>query len=322
MKIDDFDYHLPEEMIARYPLATRDDARLLVLHRHGEIEHKFFYDLPDLLEPDDLLVFNDSMVINARVRAEKKTGGKVEFLLIERKGDNTWWCLGRGRIRPGSVVYADRMQGTVLKKDGNRYLVEFDGDPEEIGEIPLPPYIKRAVEPLDATYYQNVYAEERGSVAAATAGLHFTEGLLKRLNEKGVDHAMITCHIRPGIFQRVKNIDDFQMTPEPFRINEETVVKIKKARRLIAVGTSVVRVIEGFGSGTIKPDKALTRIFISPGFRFNKISGMITNFHLPKSPPLIMTASFIGLERLKEAYQVAIDHGYRFLSYGDGMLII
>ena len=321
MKVDDFDYHLPRRAIAQFPLKDRVSARLLFLRSDNKIEHYRFSDLPELLKPGDLLVFNDSKVIRARIRGKKKTGGKAELLLIEKNQEGLWRCLGRGRIQEGMEISIGDLVGRVEKRDGHNLLVLFNRDPLPYGEIPLPPYIKRRPEPGDEIYYQNVFARKDGSVAAATAGLHFTDRLLDRLKVKGIDNTMITCHIRPGIFQHVKDLH-FKMEGEPFEVTQEAADKIRDAGRIIAVGTSVVRVLEGFGPNSVTAQSGMVKIVIKPAFRFQKISGMITNFHLPKSPPFIMVSALVGVERLKEVYQIAIAQDYRFLSYGDGMLII
>ncbi|RKX70975.1 tRNA preQ1(34) S-adenosylmethionine ribosyltransferase-isomerase QueA [candidate division WOR-3 bacterium] len=322
MRIAEFDYHLPKEAIAQFPYRERDEARLLVVRPFG-IFHRSFRDLPELLLPGDLLVFNDSRVIRARLWGKKETGGRVEVLLVEEAEDHIWRCLGRGRLREGmKVVFGGKLQGEIINREGEYLFIRFDPDPEAHGEIPLPPYIRRPVEPDDEIYYQNIFAKKPGSVASPTAGLHFTQELLDRLKEAGIDYTTITCHIRPGIFRRIRRIEDFEMEPEPYEISELAAVKINRAQRVIAVGTSVVRVLESLESGPVTPSKGRVNIFIKPGHKFTRIDGMITNFHLPKSPPFIMVSALVGLKRLKEIYQTALAENYRFLSYGDGMLII
>ena len=322
MKIEEFDYHLQPEMIAQYPLKEREKARLLLLNHDGKIEHKYFTDLPEILNPGDLLVFNDSKVIRARIRGKKETGGKIEILLIEQIDGPVWRCLCRGKLNVNTRMNFDDLAAEVVDKSRNNYLIKFNADPEKKGEIPLPPYIRRPITEDDGIYYQNIFAKEKGSVAAATAGLHFSENLLNRLRGRNIDYCMITCHIRPGIFQKVHDINEFQMASEPFSISPEAARKIRDGQRVIAVGTSVVRVLESFGNKELQSGPGKTDIFITPGFRFQKIAGLITNFHLPMSPPMIMVSAFIGTDRLKYAYHEAMNKGYRFLSYGDGMLII
>ncbi len=348
MKIEDFDYEMPEELIAQKPSEKRDEARLLVVHRDtGKIEHKKFYDILDYLKKGDCLVMNDSKVIPARLFGVKEhTGAKVEFLLIKRKEDDIWEAMVRPgrRLRPGDVVifFEEPLMKAKIKdygKDGTR-IVEFEYEGifmerlEEIGSMPLPPYIERAGDDSDKERYQTVYCREEGSVAAPTAGLHFTEKILEKAQEKGVETIYVTLHVGIGTFRPVKceNIEDHSMHFEEYHISEESVDKINRAkregRRIISVGTTSTRTLESAayydeeaGCMQVKSGDGDTDIFIYPGYEFKIIDSLITNFHLPKSTLLMLISALYDREKILETYREAIEKRYRFFSYGDAMFI-
>ncbi len=333
-------YQLPAELIAQYPKDKRSSSRLLYLNKNNDdISHHKFIDILELLNPSDVLVLNRTKVIPARLLGKKSTGAKVEVFLLKQKTDKTWECLvkpGR-RLKVGTEVeFSQDLSGKIIDRteDGER-LVEFDweGDLWEIlektGRTPLPPYIKRESIEKDKETYQTVYARERGSVAAPTAGLHFTRELLSKLEQKGVEILEVLLHVGLGTFQMVKteNIDEHKMHSEFCRITEETAEKINKAksqgRRIVAVGTTSIRTLESFAeNGRIKPGAHWTDIFIYPGKELQIVDGLITNFHLPYSTLLMLVSAFAGYENIMNAYRVAIREKYRFFSYGDAMLII
>lgn len=348
MKIEDFDYELPEELIAQKPSERRDDARLLVVHRDtGQTEHKRFYDILDYLKEGDCLVMNDSKVIPARLFGVKEnTGAKVEFLLIKRKEGDIWETMVRPgrRLKPGDVVIFSEeplMKANIKDygDDGTR-IVEFEYDGlfmerlEELGSMPLPPYIERAGDDSDKERYQTVYCREEGSVAAPTAGLHFTEEILKKAQEKGVETIYVTLHVGIGTFRPVKceNIEDHSMHFEEYHISEESAEKINRAkregRRIISVGTTSTRTLEsaayydeGAGCMQVKNGDGNTGIFIYPGYEFKIIDSLITNFHLPKSTLLMLISALYDREKILDVYREAIEKRYRFFSYGDAMFI-
>jgi S-adenosylmethionine:tRNA ribosyltransferase-isomerase len=336
VKVDLFDYELPEHLIAQRPLEKRDECRLLVLDpKEGAIAHKLFSDLPSLLSPGDLLILNDTKVLRARIPARKKgSGGHVELLLLEGEGKR-FKALARGRrIREGTELEIGdgSVDVRVLGRDreGN-WVLEASSTYEEImkgfGKVPLPPYIKSQDIPEEG--YQTVYAKREGSIAAPTAGLHFTEDLLERIKGMGVGIGFITLHVGPGTFKLVRSerVEDHSMEYEWFEVPEETAELIRKAKeegkRTIAVGTTVVRALESRASsdGTVIPGCGRTNMFIYPGYRFKVVDGMITNFHLPRSTPLILVCAFAGRDMILRAYEEAIEKGYRFYSFGDAMFI-
>ena len=361
MKTAQFDYELATEMIAQTPIEPRDASRLLVLERRsGEINHRHFRDIGDYLRAGDLLVANDSRVLPARLQGRKTTGGNVEIFLLKRLGERLWEALVRGRrLRPGTRIeiqnpklkaqithYALRITHSPLwativaeTPDGGR-VVEFDRPVEplldELGLVPLPPYIH---EPLsDPERYQTVYARVQGSVAAPTAGLHFTPGLIDRLLAQGVRFAFVTLHVGLDTFRPVKteHVEDHPMHSEWAELPAETAAAIHQTRmqggRVVAVGTTVVRVLEtaaGLPETNLEPEtwnlqpfRAWTDLFITPGYHFRLVDALITNFHLPRSTLLMLVAAFVGKPLLDRAYQEAIAQGYRFYSFGDAMLIL
>ena len=317
----DYDYPLPDELIARHPLARREDSRMMVLHRDGErIEHRMFREFPTFLREGDLVVLNDTRVIPARVFAD---GGKIELLFLESTGENTWKCLvkpGR-KMRIGATVQVQGVTGVVreILPDGER-VIAFDGlvDLDAAGELPLPPYFARAVEPADAERYQTVFARERGAVAAPTAGLHFTPEILAQ-----VPHTFVTLHVGVGTFRPVQ-VDDLtqhRMHSERFRISEESARAINASQRLVAIGTTTARVLESQGL-PVSACESSTDIFIHPPYQPRAIGALLTNFHLPKSTLLMLVSALAGREFVLRAYAEAIAQRYRFYSYGDCMLIL
>ena len=339
MNVQDFDYYLPEELIAQTPLAQRDASRLMVLPRQqGACSHRHFFELPSLLRKGDLLVFNDTRVIPARLHGRKRdTGAKVEVFLLKRLDLDRWETLVRpGRkLRPGTeVVFSDELSAVIedTTEFGGR-IVRFcwQGVFEEIlqrlGEVPLPPYIHEKLP--DPERYQTVYARENGSAAAPTAGLHFTPELLSQVREQGIQTAYVTLHVGLGTFRpvAVKSIQDHVMHSEQYAISAETAALVNETRRqggrVIAVGTTAVRTLETAGqSGQLQPCSGFTNIFIYPGYEYKIIDGLITNFHLPKSTLLMLVSALAGRERVLAAYKEAVEQRYRFFSFGDAMFIL
>lgn len=336
MLLKDFDYDLPDELIARYPLAERTASRLLCLSRTtGQITHQQFTDLLDFLLPGDLLVFNNTKVIPARLFAKKITGGQCE-ILVERLVD-THHCWAHIRAskapQPGTRLYLND-EIFLIMESRNESLFYLNSDIplpallDTYGHIPLPHYLERADESLDQERYQTVYAQTAGAVAAPTAGLHFDEALLARLQAKGIHFAYVTLHVGAGTFQpvRVENILEHKMHYEYAEISTEVCDLIRKVKsqnnRVIAIGTTSARTLESAAlSGELQPLQGETNLFIYPGFQFRVIDGLLTNFHLPKSTLLMLVSAFAGREAVLAAYQAAIEHKYRFFSYGDAVFI-
>ena len=340
MKVTEFDYDLPEELIAQVPIEKRDESRLMILNRKEQtIEHKVFKDIIDYLEPGDCLVRNNTKVLPARLYGKKETGAHVEFLLLNRIEGDIWECI----VRPGNklhvgakVIFGDGLlEAEVLdtmpggtRKVQFKYQGIFNEILDQIGLMPLPPYIHEELKENDR--YQTVYAKYEGSAAAPTAGLHFTEELLKKIEEKGVKIANVTLHVGIGTFRPVKeeNIEDHDMHSEHFYIKQEDVDKInetkKAGKRVIAVGTTSCRVLETIASeedGTVKATEGDTKIFIYPGYKFKCIDGLITNFHLPQSTLLMLVSALAGREYILKAYNEAVKEKYKFFSFGDAMFI-
>lgn len=343
MKIADFDYNLPKDLIAQYPLDQRDQSRLLVLDRkNSQIIHKKFYDIIDFLSSGDLLVLNNTKVILARLFGNRKaTGASIELLLLEKLDERRFQAL----ISPLKKIKLDEEiainnNGIFFKViDFNNRIIEFNQDGvldklNNIGHVPLPKYIKRKDVLLDQDRYQTVYAKEEGAVAAPTAGLHFTQTLLKKIKDKGIGIAFLTLHVGYGTFASIRgeNISEHKMEREYFEIPNETVELINKTKRnsgrIIAVGTTTCRALEANkeelldGYPTKDNIRGYTDLFIYPPFKFGMVDALITNFHLPKSTLYILVSAFAGLENIKQAYVQTIENRYRFLSYGDAMLII
>jgi S-adenosylmethionine:tRNA ribosyltransferase-isomerase len=342
MKIEEFDYHLPTSLIAQYPSSKRGGTSLMILHRQtGGIEHRAFQDITEYLNSDDLLVMNNTRVLPARLIGKKESGGKVEMLLIPPwNGTNGEWkalIKGSGRLkRKTRILFEQGLEGEADEVKEGKGKVSFScrGEVADVlrkfGHIPLPPYIKRGDEPLDRERYQTVFAERDGSIAAPTAGLHFTHETLRLLTEKGVRTATITLHVGIGTFAPVKTcyVQDHTMEAEWVDISEETARKIEdtkaRAGRVIAVGTTTTRAVESFadGKGGLTPGSGITSLFIYPPYRFRVIDALVTNFHLPKSTLIMMVSAFAGKDFLIKAYQEAIRRKYQFYSYGDAMLIL
>jgi len=341
MKVSDFDYYLPAELIAQQPIEPRDAARLLVLHKaSGEIEHKIFRDIIDYLECGDTLVLNDTRVIPARLFGIKEGGrAKVEIVLLKRLDHNTWEALVRPgkRLKPGArVIFGNgELIGVITDytaAGGRTIKFVFDGVFEEIldrlGQMPLPPYIHAQLE--DKERYQTVYSRERGSAAAPTAGLHFTTELLQQIKAKGVNLAFITLHVGLGTFRpvQVENIEEHLMHAEYYEVTPAAAALINqtraKGKRVIVVGTTTARTLETVATptGQIIPGTGWTDIFIYPGYQFKIVQTMLTNFHLPKSTLLMLISALAGCENVRRAYKVAVEERYRFFSFGDAMLII
>ena len=340
MKTKDFWYHLPEELIAQTPLQQRDSSRLLALNREtGEVSHKHFYDILDYLQPGDCLVMNDSRVLPARLLGNRPTGGAVELLLLRDLGQKRWECLakpGRKMQKGQQVIFGDgKLTATVTEvlDDGNR-VVEFCYEGifleilEQLGKMPLPPYIKEELQ--DQERYQTVYSKEVGSAAAPTAGLHFTDDLLQRIHEKGVKTAFVTLHVGLGTFRPVKaqTITEHHMHSELCMMNQETADTLNQTKasggRVICVGTTSCRTLESLVNedGSFEAKSRWTDIFIYPGYTFKAMDGLITNFHLPESTLVMLVSAFAGRENVLSAYEQAVEERYRFFSFGDAMCIL
>ncbi len=356
--LNGYDYYLPEELIAQNPAVPRDSSRLLVVSRSENketiINHKIFSNLPDLLLPGDLLVMNNTRVIPARLYGRKSTGAEIEVLLLEERSKNCWL----GLVKPGKrfklgtkLIFEPKVKGeerdsdssivtltgTVVDSDpatGGR-LIEFDVPEgkslvqllDAFGDIPLPPYITQSVAEDDQ--YQTVYAQHPGAIAAPTAGLHFTEELLEKLRQDGINQAFVTLHVGVGTFRpvEVEDVTSHNMHEEWIEVSEETVEKIRKTKqqggRIIAVGTTVVRSLEGAAqSGDLQPFCGKTNLFIYPGYQWKVVEGLITNFHLPRSSLLMLVSALIGREELLNIYNIAVSDRYRFYSFGDAMFIL
>ena len=351
MRTDEFDYFLPKELIAQHPEKERASSRLLVFHRKGlTIEHKRFADIGDYLGKGDVLVLNDSKVFPARLKAAKETGGAVEILLVERRAANRWVCLAKGvkRGKGRLPLSVGRFQACLTRNESEGvFEIEFlyDGDSYDIineyGIMPLPGYIKRkeGKEPEDFERYQTIYADPPGSIAAPTAGFHFTEELLEGLEKKGVVVVKVTLHVGVGTFALIKkeNVEEHAMHREYYSLSPEAEAAIslagKEGRRVVACGTSAVRTLETVAQGTREqgtreqgngdaPLSGYTDLFIYPGYAFRTVGAMITNFHLPRSTPLLLASAFAGKDGIRRCYGEAVERGYRFYSYGDGMLIL
>ena len=334
MKLSDFDFDLPKSLVAQYPSKSRTDSKLLVLR--DILVDSTFSQLGDFLKPNDLLVLNDTKVIPARLFGHKDSGGKVEVLVERLVNDHEALVMIKSSRSPkiGSYIILENKSRFIIcdKKDGI-YTVDFGSFSilnvlNEIGHIPLPPYIDRVDDNEDHNRYQTVYAKNDGAVAAPTAGLHFDELLLSSLEKKGISHAFITLHVGAGTFQPVKveDIEGHKMHSEYYEISTETIDKIEQAKaiggRIIAVGTTAVRALESASvNGKLINQKGDTDIFIYPGFKFQTVDAMITNFHLPKSSLLMLVSAFIGFDEMFETYRHAIKEQYRFFSYGDAMLL-
>lgn len=337
MLVTDFDYELPQELIAQHPMEPRDHSRLLVVDKKtGEIEHKHFYDLVNYLKPGDVLVFNDTRVIPARLHGTKDTGAHVEVFLLTRRDATDWEVL----VRPGkklqvgaNINFSDELSCEVIEHTdfGGRVVrFKYDGIFEEIldrlGETPLPPYITAPLE--DKERYQTVYNRERGSAAAPTAGLHFTKELLQKIKEIGCEEVFVTLHVGLGTFRPVSEakIEDHKMHKEFYTVSQEAADAVNKAkaegRRIIAVGTTAVRTLEAAGAdGQLHAGSSWTNIFIYPGYKFRLVDDLVTNFHLPQSTLLMLVSTLSTREIMLQTYKKAVEEKYRFFSFGDAMFI-
>jgi S-adenosylmethionine:tRNA ribosyltransferase-isomerase len=342
MKLSDFDYDLPEALIAQEPVTPRDASRLLVVPPDGELEHHRFAELDALLAPGDLLVFNDTKVIPARLVGRKGSGGKVELLLcepLEGGLGRRWRAMGQASkpIRAGAVVELDGLSARIEAVEGEGFyevLLDREGDAlaaalERAGRIPLPPYIRRDPGPEDRERYQTVWARAPGSAAAPTAGLHFTAPLLARLEARGVRRTALTLHVGPGTFLPIRGdaIERHRMHPERYEVPPAAAAELDAARarggRVVAVGTTTVRTLESaFDGERVAPGAGRTALFIRPGHAFRAVDALVTNFHLPRSTLLVLVSAFGGRERVLAAYREAVARGYRFFSYGDAMLLL
>lgn len=349
MKLKDFDYHLPKNLIANKPITPRDHSRLLVLEKsNGHLTHDKFYNISKYLKTGDTLVLNNTKVFPARLFGKKETGGKVEILLIRPTGTNTWEALvGSKRVRPGTkLLFGKNLIGVIQDKKGSVYTIKFNVSKnkllkivDKIGVPPTPPYIKKYKGPRSKLLkdYQTTYADDNkiGSVAAPTAGFHFTKPLLKKLETQGVNIVYITLHVGYGTFQPVKSekIEEHKMHPEWIKINKKTADRINEAkkehRRVIAVGTTSTRALEAATIKSnnkkwpyrIKSQSGLINTYIYPGYKFKVIDALITNFHLPRTSLLMLVSALASTPQIKKAYQEAIEKKYRFYSFGDAMMI-
>ncbi|MBN2137583.1 MAG: tRNA preQ1(34) S-adenosylmethionine ribosyltransferase-isomerase QueA [Sedimentisphaerales bacterium] len=348
MKTETLDYHLPPELIAQHPKARRSDSRMLVLNRKtGDIIDRQFHQLGDFLSPQDCLILNNTKVVPARFFARRATGAKIEGLFLDQTAPVAWSVMLKGtrKLKQGETLDLkdkdknDCCKAVLLEKLGQgKCLLKIEGEPDalsllqRIGFPPLPPYIKRdddaALAEEDRQRYQTVYAAIDGAVAAPTAGLHFTDTLIRKLKHKGIDFAHLTLHVGAGTFKPVtaENLEDHEIHAERFSLDAQNADRINDARnagkRIIAVGTTSVRTLESLPGPPVSPADGTTRLFITPGYRFKYIDAMITNFHLPRSTLLALVAAFAGLDKTLAAYRHAIAEKYRFYSYGDAMLII
>jgi S-adenosylmethionine:tRNA ribosyltransferase-isomerase len=348
--IENYDYNLPEELIAQVPVPDRDKSRLMVVDRSsGSVIDRHFLDLPELLLPGDVLVVNNTRVVPAKLFGRKESGGRIEILVLEHPDDearkpDARWCLLRSSKRPrkGSHLFFEEDLSGVVEDLGEDGLIQIrfqgprsiDSLLEEKGMMPLPPYIRRKekdrLSELDRARYQTVFAERRGAVAAPTASLHFTKGLLARLEQAGISVVHVTLHVGHGTFRpvRTQDIREHQLGFEEYDLSPETAYAIERSksegRRVVAVGTTVVRTLESVTGpkGEMKSGRGKTDLLITPGFSFKVVDALITNFHLPRSSLLFLVSAFAGLDLIKETYQTAVAKAYRFYSYGDAMLIL
>ena len=341
MKVSDFNYELPEELIAQHPYDKRDEARLMILDKKNQnIEHKIFKDIIEYLNTGDCLVINNTKVIPARLYGKKDTGANVEFLLLKRIDRDIWEVMVRpgNKLKPGATVYFGDglLKATILDvlEGGNRK-VEFEYNGifneilDQIGLMPLPPYITEATRE-DNKKYQTIYAKYDGSAAAPTAGLHFTEELIEKIKEKGIEIANVTLHVGIGTFRPVKveNVEEHEMHSEHYYIKKEDADKInlakKNGKKVIAVGTTSCRVLESVAddNGNVKETEGDTSIFIYPGYKFKCIDSLITNFHLPESTLIMLVSSLAGKDFIMKAYNQAVKRQYKFFSFGDAMIIL
>ena len=338
MNVSDFHFDLPDELIARYPLEQRSASRLLNLDgATGQIRHLQFTDVPDLLEPGDLLVFNNTRVIPARLFGKKETGGQVEILVERLLGEQEFLAHTRASKSPKDgqkIILEDGTELIMVERQDALFRFRHEGPEavlellERVGHMPLPPYMEREDEQADRERYQTVYAREAGAVAAPTAGLHFDDALLTQLRERGIEFAYVTLHVGAGTFQpvRVDNVKDHVMHSEVAHVPEDAVEAVRRTRerggRVVAVGTTSVRSLESASrAGQLQPFRDETDIFIYPGYRFQTVDALITNFHLPESTLIMLVSAFAGYDNIMSAYREAVAQRYRFFSYGDAMFL-
>ena len=336
MRLSDFHYDLPQSLIAQYPATERSSSRLLVVDgTDGMYQDRLFTDLPELLRPEDILVFNDTRVMAARLYGRKETGGKVEILLERILAPDRALAQVKASKSPvaGSLLYVDTWSLEVIGRKGEFYILENRGGDfqqlmDQCGHMPLPPYIARDDETFDESRYQTVYAAQPGAVAAPTAGLHFDQVLLEQLAGQGVSSTHVTLNVGAGTFQpvRAQDLDQHQMHSEWLQVSAENCAAIEQARRrggrVVAVGTTSVRSLEtAAADGTLRPYTGDTRLFIKPGYRFRVVDAMVTNFHLPESTLLMLVSAFSGYDNIMAAYRHAVAERYRFFSYGDAMFL-
>jgi len=341
MKVDLFNYHLPLSFIAQHPKKERDGCKLLTYNRKTkQITHGIFKDIINYISPGDLLILNDTKVIPARLFGKKKTGGRAEIFLVEKIAPNIYKALTKGKLKEKTTVtLKNGIQAQIYKKGEESivsldYKGNFDETLDEIGEVPLPPYIKRDYgsynREKDMSYYQTIFAKKKGAIAAPTAGLHFTQSLLSKIREKGANITYITLHVGIGTFKPIKeeNLEEHKMFPEYFEIEEETARLFnetkKKGKKVFACGTTTVRALEGniTKEGFLKSRNGSTNLFIYPGYKFKSIDALITNFHLPKSTLLLLVSAFAERKEILRCYKEAIEKRYMFYSFGDAMLIL
>lgn len=341
MKVSDFDYFLPRSAIAQHPLAKRDASRMMVIKR-GEksISHHLFSDIDAFVGPGDVLVVNDSRVIPARLHGQKETGGVVEILLLKKCGDERLFTIWEALVKParrvkvGNLIQlgGEAVAKVVERVDSKKWRLAFFADEpfedflHKHGEVPLPPYIKRKDTPEDRERYQTIFASRPGSVAAPTAGFHFSPKILEKIEARGAKVVSITLHVGYGTFLPIEaeNVEAHRLEEEWYSIGEEAAEAINGASRVIAIGTTSARVLETVSDekGVVKSQTGTTDLFIYPGYRFKRVDAMLTNFHLPRSSLILMAAAFIGKELLLTAYRLAVEKGYRFYSYGDCTLLL
>jgi len=336
--VNDFDFHLPEHLIAKQPLAQRDASRLLCLSESsGAVVDSLIHDLPGLVQPGDVWVVNDTKVIPARLIGYKPSGGKVEILLMEPTDEtHVWHAWGKANkpLKPGTQIdFSDSFSAQIISRDGKNLVVRLIADDvpaaiELVGHMPLPPYINRPDTEADKARYQTVFARHAGAVAAPTAGLHLTAELMAAMQDAGASFAHVTLHVGPGTFQpvQVDNLDEHIMHEEAYIVPDETVKLVNQARaegrRVVAVGTTSLRTLEAAGqSGVLQPGAGRTSIFICPGYHFRLTDALLTNFHLPKSTLIMLVSALAGRQRVLSAYEYAKEHDYRFYSYGDAMFV-
>ena len=339
MQLSEFDFPFDPSLIAAYPCLPRDQARLLVLRpRESSFAHRHISGLGELLQPGDLLVVNDTKVLAARVAGKKRpSGGEVEILFVKNLGDEIWEVLIKGTFHPGQIIeMGAKAVAVVIERGASRTTVRVESPTpliewmRQYGQMPLPPYLKRAPTDQDREWYQTLFAQHEGAIAAPTAGLHFTPSLLARLRQRGVSLTTVTLHVGTGTFKpvTVNQIEDHRMGAEWVEIGLEAVRAIEQAqageRRVVAVGTTVVRALEAAAQadGKIRPYRGETEMFVTPGFQFKVVDALLTNFHLPRTTLLMLVSALAGTEFLRQAYAEAVRERYRFYSYGDAMLIL